>query len=319
MTRYQPQWLQAGSYAASQDRRLIGALWPAPASSGCAVTAQPTGMGVYIAAGQVTAPTANNTGSVLCTCDAQEVLNLNPAPPAGTDRYDVIICRPRGQDLDGGTNDDFIFDFVSGTAAASPTVPAIPAGTVALANVRIVGGSATVAAGNITDRRPGSLAVPPAAPANHPGIPLAAFRVTANGQKSIAAGVWTVLDNWGTPDHNIGGGTWNGTGYTIPHRGLYLVIASLNWNFVTNTFSGANKDFLGAVYIDGANPYGGITGSVNVSVVSAGSANNYGNVSDTRILNAGQVLDFRAFQNSAFAYGAYLSSRFEITELPHPV
>ena len=28
MTRYTPQWFQAGSYAASVDRRLIGALWP---------------------------------------------------------------------------------------------------------------------------------------------------------------------------------------------------------------------------------------------------------------------------------------------------
>ena len=28
MTRYTPQWLQAGSYAGAYDRRLIGALWP---------------------------------------------------------------------------------------------------------------------------------------------------------------------------------------------------------------------------------------------------------------------------------------------------
>jgi len=116
-------------------------------------------MGVYVAAGQVASPTANNTGSVLCTSDAQEAVNLNPAPPSGTDRYDVIICRPRGQDLDGGANDDFIFDFVSGTAAASPTVPAIPAGTVALANVRIRGGAATVAAADVADVRPHGLAL----------------------------------------------------------------------------------------------------------------------------------------------------------------
>jgi len=82
VTRYVPQWLQSGSYAASLDRRLIGALWPAPASSGCAVTAVGTGMDVHVDPGQVAVPSANNTGTVLCTSDAIETLTLAPAPPA---------------------------------------------------------------------------------------------------------------------------------------------------------------------------------------------------------------------------------------------
>ena len=158
MTRYAPQWLQAGSYPASVDRRLVGALWPAAASTGCAVTVQ-AGMTVNVAAGQVAVPTQNNTGTTLCSSDAVEPVTLAAAPASGSNRYDLVICQPRGQDLDGGANNDFIFTTVTGTAAATPTVPAVPAGAVALAQIYVPGGSASVTAGNITDRRPGFLSL----------------------------------------------------------------------------------------------------------------------------------------------------------------
>jgi hypothetical protein len=167
MTRYTPQWLQSGSYAASQDRRLISALWPGPASSGCLINST-TGMTVNIAAGQVAVPSPNNTGSSLCTSDANEQVTLTAAPASGLNRIDLIICRPRGTDLDGGANNDFIFDFVTGVAAASPVVPATPAGTVALAQIAVAGGSAAVVAGNITDVRPGRLALGDVAPTSGP-------------------------------------------------------------------------------------------------------------------------------------------------------
>src|SRR2546430_166712 len=107
MTRYTPQWLQAGSYAASVDRRLLGALWPSPASTGCAVTVS-AGMTVNIAPGQAAVPSQNITGSTPCSSYAVEQVTLSSAPGAGTNRYDLIICRPRGNDLDGGANTDFI-------------------------------------------------------------------------------------------------------------------------------------------------------------------------------------------------------------------
>lgn len=163
MTRYTPLWLQAGSYAASVDRRLVGALWPAAASSGCAVTAQAGTMSVSVAPGQVAVPSQNNTGSTLCSSDAAETVTLTAAPASGLNRVDLIICRPRGNDLDGGANNDFIFDFVTGTAAATATIPPTPAGTVALAQIAVAGGVAAIVQGNITDVRPGGLAIPPVA------------------------------------------------------------------------------------------------------------------------------------------------------------
>lgn len=152
MTRFSPLWLQQGSYAASVDRRLVGFGWSAAAVSGCAVTVA-SGMVVNVAPGQVAVPAANNTGAVLCSSDAVEAVTLAAAPGAGTNRYDLVVCQARGNDLDGGANNDFLFTNVTGTAAASPTVPAVPNNAVALAQIYVPGGSASVTAGNITDVR----------------------------------------------------------------------------------------------------------------------------------------------------------------------
>jgi hypothetical protein len=158
VTRYAPQWIQADTYPASVDRYLLGALWPSPASSGCQVTAA-TAMTVNVAAGQVAVPTLNNTGSSLCTSDAVEQVTLTAAPPSGQNRIDLIICRPRAADIDGSSNNDFIFDLVTGTPGTSATVPATPAGTVALAQVAVAGGVAAITNANITDVRPFGLAI----------------------------------------------------------------------------------------------------------------------------------------------------------------
>jgi hypothetical protein len=152
VTRYTPLWEQAGLYAASVDRRLIAAEWPAAAVLGCAVSTS-SGMTVNIAAGSVAVPTANNTGTVLCVSDAVEQVTLSAAPASGSNRYDVIICQARANDIDGGANNDFLFSVVTGVAAASPSVPATPNNAVALANIYVPGASASVTAGNITDVR----------------------------------------------------------------------------------------------------------------------------------------------------------------------
>jgi hypothetical protein len=141
------------------DRRLIGALWPTAAVTGMAVTAA-TAMTVNISAGQAAIPAANGTGSVLCTSDAVEQVTLGTAPTAGTSRIDLIVAQSRGQDLDGGANNDWLFTAVAGSAAASPTAPAVPAGAVAIAQILVPGASVTVTAGNITDVRPRRLDQP---------------------------------------------------------------------------------------------------------------------------------------------------------------
>jgi hypothetical protein len=170
MTRYTPLWLQSGSYAASVDRRLMGALWPAAASVGCLCSVAGSTMNININQGSVAVPSQNNTGTTLCVSDATEQVTITPAPPSGQNRIDLVTCHPRGNDLDGGSNTDFIFDVVTGTAATTPTVPATPAGQVALYQVTVPGGAANLVTGNLTDVRPGGLAVPPASGAGAPSL-----------------------------------------------------------------------------------------------------------------------------------------------------
>jgi hypothetical protein len=115
-----------------------------------------------IAPGSVACPSVNNTGTVLCHSDAVEHLTLDPAPPAGQDRVDMVICQSRGADLDGGINNDFVFAIVKGTPYTPPyngvrDDPPIPPGAVALARVGVVGG--TVTPGRIDDFRPGPLSL----------------------------------------------------------------------------------------------------------------------------------------------------------------
>jgi hypothetical protein len=136
-------------------------------------------------------PTQNSTGSTLCVSDNVEQVTLAAAPASGNNRIDLIICQPRGNDLDGGSNNDFIFTSVTGTAAASPTVPPTPPGALTLAQIYVPGGSASVTAGNITDVRPGSLAV-----ASGLWIPVTAFAANwsnfASGYRTCA---WRVDAN----------------------------------------------------------------------------------------------------------------------------
>jgi hypothetical protein len=191
MTRYTPQWLQQGSYPASVDRRLIGALWPSPASSGLAVTVA-SGMTVNIAPGQVAVPSSNNTGTMLCSSDAvEQPPALSAAPASPNNRIDLIICQVRGNDLDAGANNDFLFTTVTGVAATTPVAPAVPANAVALAQIYVPGNSASIVAGNITDLRPWGLSIrgPNALPPPNAASSVASF-TDANGEVWVSkAGV----------------------------------------------------------------------------------------------------------------------------------
>jgi hypothetical protein len=160
VTRYTPLWEQAGSYAAGTDRHLISAIWPTAAIAGCAVTAPGGTMTLNVAPGAVAVPTQNNTGSTLCVSDAVENVVIGAASAQA--RIDLIACQPRGNDLDGGSNNDFIFTVIAGTPGASPTPPATPAGAVALAQVAVAANAVAIAAGNLTDVRPSAPLAPPA-------------------------------------------------------------------------------------------------------------------------------------------------------------
>jgi hypothetical protein len=159
MARLTPLWLQNGAFPASVDRRLIGALWPAGGVTGMAPTVVTGTMQIQIATGVAAVPDSRVIGAAyLCSSDAPENVTLAPAPPSGQDRIDLVVVRPRDSAYTGADN-DWILDPIAGIPSANPAVPAVPAGTIAIAQQRVVGGAAVIVAANLVDRRGGGLSI----------------------------------------------------------------------------------------------------------------------------------------------------------------
>jgi hypothetical protein len=216
MTRYAPHWIQAGSYSAAVDRRLIGAIWPSGGVLGMAVTPS-SALTLSVAPGAAAVPTPNNTGSTLCTSDFTELVGpLAAAPASGTNRIDLIIVRPRANDIDGGTNNDWIFDFVTGVPAASPVAPAAPSGTLAIAQIAVAGGTAAIVAANITNLRP------PIAPLSHPYLARIYRQAAINGN---GGGLRMPYDQISYDPSNSISGLGALPVYNPPVPGRYLVTA----------------------------------------------------------------------------------------------
>jgi hypothetical protein len=238
MTRYTPLWLQQGSYPAGIDRRLISAIWPSIASKGGALTKVAGTMTASIAPGSYVVPTANGTGSTLCVWDAAEVVTFAPAPGSGLSRYDTVYIQARGNDIDGGANNDFIFGVVTGTAAASPSVPAAPAGSQGLFALLIPGGVASLDTATVAaDWRPSGLG------------PAASYYSVASDQSVPAAAFTTLAANTGKFD-TLGGYNTSTHVLTCPAAGIYRVHGSavttttgfslaLNHNGATGDVAGA--------------------------------------------------------------------------------
>jgi hypothetical protein len=182
VTRYAPLWQQEGNYSADVDRSLFGALWPAGGASGAAPAKVAGTMTVNIPPGLVAVPLAPGQGSALCRWDSTEAVTLGPAPPSGQSRFDLIVCQVRDVVLDGGANNDFVFEVIAGAPATSlllrpethpgdtpdakpgepegPEVepfaaapPATPANAYAMFTVLVPGGAANLDGATLADLR----------------------------------------------------------------------------------------------------------------------------------------------------------------------
>jgi hypothetical protein len=149
---------------------------------------QPGTTTVNIAAGAAAFPAANATGTLLCSSDAVETLELPPA--VDTERTDVVIVYPRGVDIGGDpAQSNFVFAYLPGQPGQPP--PTVPAGQLALVQVHRPAGSAAIVAADIIDVRPGGLSIgatggpswPPVAPAT----PFTSY-TDGNGEIWVARG-----------------------------------------------------------------------------------------------------------------------------------
>lgn len=153
MTIYTPNWMQGGSYAAHIDRWNGAAeLWDEGVLDPLSLKVTQRGAGanisVDVAAGDavVTGDDQARQGNYRVVTDA--VVNVTlAAVPGSNSRYDIIILQINDPDAGGAAGSNAVITKVTGTAAASPTVPATPNSAILLATV----GPITSATSSITN------------------------------------------------------------------------------------------------------------------------------------------------------------------------
>jgi hypothetical protein len=155
--RTPPSWLQNGSHPAENDRLTTQALWATTGiikSTSLAVTPNsPVGMSVIIAGGwaAIVGTTQANMGTYVAYNDAPTVVAITTANPTNP-RIDLVCATVQDAYYTGAQN-NVVFQVVVGTPASSPVAPALPANSIALAEVDVAAGALSITSGDITDLR----------------------------------------------------------------------------------------------------------------------------------------------------------------------
>ena len=155
--RTPPSWLQNGSHPAENDRLTTQALWATTGiikSTSLAVTQNsPVGMSVIIAEGwaAIVGTTQTNMGTYVAYNDAATVVAITTANPTNP-RIDLICATVQDAYYTGSQN-NVVFQVVAGTPATSPVAPALPANSIALAEIDVAAGALSITSGDITDVR----------------------------------------------------------------------------------------------------------------------------------------------------------------------
>jgi hypothetical protein len=157
-----PLWLQQASYPAQIDRQLIG-LWTGGVinrHTDLVVSADATTLSVDVAPGSAVIPGGDQAfqGSYLCQSTAIVNLPINARPTAGQTRLDLVYAKVIDSTAIGAgnpANDGWQILVAAGVpSASSPARPALPASSIALAQVSVAGGGgATFNPADITDLR----------------------------------------------------------------------------------------------------------------------------------------------------------------------
>ena len=155
--RTPPSWLQNGSHPAENDRLSMQALYATTGiigTSSLAVTQNGTpNMSVNIASGwaAILGTFQANMGVYTAYNDAivnAAIATANPTLP----RIDLVCLTVSDAYYSGATNTVAV-NVVTGTAAASPTVPSTPTNSIALVQIAVGAAVTSIVSANITDLR----------------------------------------------------------------------------------------------------------------------------------------------------------------------
>lgn len=156
--RTPPSWLQNGTHPAENDRlTATGVLWKSAGVADYAAlrvsqSATP-GMSVQVAAGHaiIAGSQSSNQGFYIAYNDAAATVAIATADPS-LSRIDRI-CVVVQDSYYSGSNNQVIFQAVTGTPNAVPVPPAAPANSVTLALVTVGSGASSIVDANIVDSR----------------------------------------------------------------------------------------------------------------------------------------------------------------------
>ncbi len=153
--RTPPSWLQAGSHPAENDRNYTKAFIVSEGitrPTDLAVTAA-GGMNLSVALGWafINGTVTASQGTYQVYNDAATTLLVAPANPTNP-RIDRVVITVNDSAY-GAVSDNAVLQIITGTPAASPSAPAVPANSLSLATVAVAAGATSINSGNITDTR----------------------------------------------------------------------------------------------------------------------------------------------------------------------
>lgn len=158
-----PLYLQSEAHPAEDFRRFFTALFGDRAgvltSTDLAVTEKSgtPDMSVDVAAGSVIVAGSSDTYQGHYFAENRGTTNVTITAADGTNsRYDLIVVRIQDSGHDGGSTDTVSIEVVTGTAAATPLFPTVPASSFVLATVLVPNGASTITNSDITDIRDGN-------------------------------------------------------------------------------------------------------------------------------------------------------------------
>ena len=153
--RTPPSWLQNGSHPAENDRLTTQAIWKTSGivnSTDLQITQNGTAnMSVNVSSGwaAIVGTTQTNMGTYMAYNDATTNLTITAANLSNP-RIDLVVVTVNDAYYTGTLN-NVSFQVIAGTPAASPTVPATPANSLALGQIAVGAGVTSILTANITN------------------------------------------------------------------------------------------------------------------------------------------------------------------------
>ena len=161
--RTPPSWLQNGSHPAENDRLTTQAIWKTTGiinATDLQITQNGGGnMSVNVSSGYaaIVGTTQTNMGTYMAFNDASTNLTISTSSPSNP-RIDLVVVTINDAYYTGTLN-NVSFQVIAGTPAASPTVPATPANSLALGQIAVGTSVTSILTANITNY--GTLATGP--------------------------------------------------------------------------------------------------------------------------------------------------------------